>query len=345
MAAPPSLLHRFPSGRVRALAEQIHRIGPGLLVAATIAMAATFLSDHYGGPVMLMALLLGMAFNFLSQEGSCVPGLAFASRTVLRFGVACLGARITVEEVVQLGMLPLLVTVLGVTLTMLVGVLLARRLRFTRDFGILTGGAVAICGASAALAIASVLPKGKSIDERDTIFTVIGVTTLSTVAMVVYPIIAHAVGLDDLYAGIFLGGTIHDVAQVVGAGYSISQEAGDAATLTKLMRVAMLVPVVLMITLLLVRGHEVGSRHLPLPFFLIAFIVLVAFNSLGCIPGFVTEAMAGLSRWALIAAIAALGVKTSLKSLAAVGMAALGLIVAETAFLATLGLIILLIAA
>jgi len=333
------LLGWLPQGRTQAWAQQARAIAPGFLVAATIAMAATFLSDHYGAPVMLFALLLGMAFNFLSQEGACVPGIEFTSRTVLRFGVACLGARITVDEVVKLGAPPLVVTVLGVSLTMLLGILLARRLRFSRDFGILTGGAVAICGASAALAIASVLPKGQGVDERDTIFTVIGVTTLSTVAMVVYPIIVRMIGLDDLHAGIFLGGTIHDVAQVVGAGYSISQEAGDAATLTKLMRVAMLVPVVVAITFLLFRGKgEAGSKRPPLPFFLIAFVLLVVVNSLGLIPGPMTDLMAGLSRWALVAAIAALGVKTALKSLASVGMAALGLIVAETAFLAVLGL-------
>jgi uncharacterized integral membrane protein (TIGR00698 family) len=333
------LLSRLPQGQARAWAEQARIITPGFLVAGTIAMAATFLSDHYGGPVMLFALLLGMAFNFLSQEGPCVPGITFASRTVLRFGVACLGARITVEEVVELGARPLVVTVLGVTLTILIGVLLARRLRFTRDFGILTGGAVAICGASAALAIASVLPKGKGIDERDTIFTVIGVTTLSTVTMVVYPILARMLGLDDLSAGIFLGGTIHDVAQVVGAGYSISQEAGDAATMTKLLRVAMLVPVVLVITLLLFRGtSEGGGKRPPLPLFLFAFVALVAVNSLGLIPELVRAATVDLSRWVLVAAIAALGVKTSLKSLAAVGPKALVLIVAETIFLALLGL-------
>ena len=107
---------------------------------------------------------------------------------------------------------------------------------FTRSFGLLSGGATAICGASAAMAISAALPP-HPLKERATLFTIVGVSTLSTVAMIAYPIIAAAVGLDGVHAGMFIGGTIHDVAQVVGAGYAISPEAGDAATLVKLMRV------------------------------------------------------------------------------------------------------------
>ena len=94
------------------------------------------------------------------------------------------------------------------------------------------------------MAMSAALPP-HPLKERATLFTIVGVSTLSTVAMIAYPIIADAVGLDGVHAGMFIGGTIHDVAQVVGAGYAISPEAGDAATLVKLMRVAMLLPVIL----------------------------------------------------------------------------------------------------
>lgn len=320
---------------------------PGFLVSATVAMAATFLSEHYGAPVMLFALLLGMAFNFLAQERQCITGVAFTSSTVLRLGVALLGARITVEEVLKLGYGPLLLAVCGVSLTIAFGVLLARRMGLPRDFGILTGVAVGICGASAALAVASILPRGKDrVSERDTIFTVLGVTTLSTVAMVVYPILVTALNFDDLEAGMFLGATIHDVAQVVGAGYTLSATAGEAATVTKLLRVALLVPVVFAITLFLFRGQEVGrGKHPPFPMFLVAFVVLVSVNSLGLLPEPLRVGLEAVSRWALVAAIAALGIKTSLKELATIGPKALILLVAETFWIATLCLSILLLIA
>lgn len=328
------------SGRLAAA----RRLAPGVLVAGTIAMAATFLSDHYGAPVMLFALLLGMAFNFLAADGRCADGIGFTSRTVLRLGVALLGARITAEQVIALGPTPLVITITGVVTTILAGAALARRLGFTRDFGILTGGAVAICGASAALAIASVLPKGeRGISERDTIFTVLGVTTLSTVAMVAYPILVKVIGLADTEAGVFLGATIHDVAQVVGAGYSISTLAGDTATITKLLRVALLVPVVLAITLLLHRRTAAAARP-PFPMFLVGFIALVAVNSLHLVPTAAADLLNALSRWALVAAIAALGVKTALKDLATLGPGALALILAETAWIALLTIAVLMVA-
>lgn len=313
---------------------------PGLLVCLTIGLATTFLSDHYGGPTILYALLLGMAFHFLSQDGRCVPGVEFAARTVLRVGVALLGARITAGQVLELGVGPVLTVIAGVALTIAVGRLLARLLNLDRDLGLLTGGAVAICGASAALALSAVMPRGQN-SERNLILTVVGVTTLSTVAMVTYPLLVKGLGLDHSLAGVFLGGTIHDVAQVVGAGYIISPETGDISTVVKLMRVAMLVPVVLAFSLLFrqPRGSEQAGRPPLLPLFLIAFVALVLANSAGLIPLGVAEAASDTSRWCLVTAIAALGVKTSLEKLAAVGWRPVALMAGETVFLAVLVLV------
>jgi uncharacterized integral membrane protein (TIGR00698 family) len=309
------------------------RYFPGSLASATIAMAAMFLADQYGAPVMLFALLLGLAFNFLYVDGPSAPGIDFASSTVLRLGVALLGARITLAQIVELGLGPVLAVVVSLLLTILFGALLARVMGLSSRLGILSGGAVAICGASAALAISSVLPQNKE-GERDTIFVVISVTTLSTLAMILYPPIGIALGLDDISAGVFLGGTIHDVAQVVGAGYSVSDTAGDVSTFTKLLRVAMLVPVVFALSLLFRRGRRAGGGRTGLvPPFLIGFVVLVGINSLGMVPEPIVAYMSELSRWCLVAAIAAIGMKTSFRAITTVGIKPVTLIVAETVFL------------
>jgi len=210
---------------------------------------------------------------------------------------------------------------------------LARALNLGSRFGTLTGGAVAICGASAALAIASILPKHEHA-ERDASFTVIGVTAMSTLAMILYPMIVGFVGLDHRAAGIFLGGTIHDVAQVVGAGYSVSPETGDTSTIVKLLRVAMLLPVCLVIGLALhVRGRTAAHAAPVLPWFAVAFAVLVGVNSLGWIPPEVARTGSTLSQAFLVTAIAAIGMKTSLKSLVHMGLKPVLLVVAETLFL------------
>jgi uncharacterized integral membrane protein (TIGR00698 family) len=210
-------------------------------------------------------------------------------------------------------------------------VLIARVVGIARPFGILTAGAVAICGASAALAISSVLPKSET-HERDTAFTVIGVTALSTMAMIVYPLIIALFRLDHAAIGVFLGGTIHDVAQVVGAGFSVSEETSNVATFVKLLRVAMLVPVVMTLSLVF-HAHGTGEGR-TLPGFLLVFVALVVIGSLGLIPTPILLALKSISRWCLVTAIAALGMKTSLKAMADVGGRAIALIVSETVFLA-----------
>ena len=223
--------------------QRIRELAPGFTVSLVAAAAATFLSEHYGAPVMLFALLLGMGLSFLSVEGRCKAGIEFTARTVMRIGIALLGMRITLEQITALGWQPVALVVTLIIVTISVSVVVAKLIGFQRLFGMLTGGATAICGASAALALSVALPNHPQ-KEKATLFTVIGVSALSTIAMIVYPMIAQWLELSPQHAGIFLGATIHDVAQVVGAGYSMSTETGDTATVVKLMRVAMLLPVI-----------------------------------------------------------------------------------------------------
>lgn len=319
----------FPS-RVRELA-------PGFMVSLIVAAAATFLSEHYGAPVMLFALLLGMALNFLSADGKCKVGIEFTARTVLRIGVCLLGMRITLEQIASLGWKPVALVVILVAVTISVSMVAARALGFQRLFGMLTGGATAICGASAALALSAALPNHPQ-KERATLFTVIGVSALSTVAMILYPMIANWFGLSPQDAGVFLGATIHDVAQVVGAGYSMSPETGDTATVVKLMRVAMLLPVIVCAAMITrMQGADpTGKRPPLLPWFAVGFLILACVNSTGWVPTLVQGGVNELSRWCLVISISALGMKTQLKELAAVGIKPILLMVGETAFLVAL---------
>ncbi|WP_411817002.1 YeiH family protein [Hyphococcus sp. DH-69] len=323
------------------LQERAKSVAPGILLSGTVAMASLFISSRYGGPVMLYAILFGIAFNFLAADEKCAPGIQFASKRILQLGVILLGASVTFTEIAGLGWATAMLVVSAVTLTLTLGWMIGRSAGLSSSHSTLSAGAVAICGASAAMAIASVLPQNKE-SERNLILTVVGVTSLSTIAMVLYPMITHAMGLTDMQAGVFLGATIHDVAQVIGAGYIVSDEAGSVAAVVKLMRVTLLAPVVFVIAMIFARqskssdpqnnGAQASGRAFPM--FLLGFAALMAANSFGLVPDAWRSGISEMSRFSLVVAVSALGVKTSLKDLFEVGPKPVAALVLQTMLLA-----------
>lgn len=320
------------------LQQQVQTILPGFSLCLVVAMAAKFVSEHYGGPTILYALLMGMSLNYLSLEGKCIAGIQFSATAILKLGIALLGARITFEQLLSLGFTPIIVVLAGVPATIFFAILCGRWLKLSTSQSVLSGAAVGICGASAALAVSAVLPQNKE-SEKQLIFTIIGVTALSTGAMIIYPFILSALALNAVDGGIFLGATIHDVAQVIGAGYMVSDEVGDVATFTKLLRVAALVPVVVIISVIVARSklgqkNDASSPPIPLPFFLIAFVAIVALNSTVALPEALLNATTEFSRWCLIVAMVGLGMKASFQELAKLGWRPIVLLLLNTVFLA-----------
>lgn len=313
---------------------------PGVLLCGVVAMAATFIARAHGGPQLLYALLFGVAFHFLHDDAKIRPGIDLCTGVVLRLGVALLGARITLAQIAALGWTTALVVIGCVLSTITGGIWLARRLRLTVAQGLLSGGATAICGASAALAISAVLPRTRE-QDRFTLLVVVTVTSLSTISMLLYPMLMHWLHLPPLLAGLFIGGSIHDVAQVVGAGYLLGPDTGAAATIVKLFRVSLLTLVVFVVSAAyrgrrLAAGTDGGGCHPPLvPWFLWVFVLLVALNSLHGVPDAMQRPIADAASACLVLAIAALGVKTSFQMLMEVGWRPLALLVIETLWLAS----------
>jgi uncharacterized integral membrane protein (TIGR00698 family) len=332
-------LEALPDSRLKALWAAGRIAMPGLAATIVVALASTYLSDHYHAPPVIFALLLGMALNTLSAEPRYRPGIDLSARVLLRISVALLGLRITFAQVGQLGWSTAAMVLVTVPATIGFGMLLARALKLDSRFGVLSGGAVGICGASAAMAIAVAWPRKDT--ERDTVVVIACITTYSTIAMILYPALLGHLTLDATQTGRILGGSIHDVAQVIAAGYAASQRAGDAATIVKLMRVAMLLPVVLAITVKTAERLKTATagdntafgKVSLLPGFLVAFVVLTALNGFSLVPPSLAAALADVSKWLLVVAVAALGMKTNARDLVAVGRAALLLIAAETLFL------------
>jgi len=307
---------------------------PGVIVCAVGGICAEAISRHYGAPAMLIAVLIGLAIHFIYDLKKAQPGVDWTSRSVLRFGVALLGLRIALSDVLSIGLTPLLLVLAAMAVTMLTAALGARALGLTREFAALSGTSVAVCGASAAAAVASVLPQNKE-TERQMAMVVAVVTLLATVAMIFYPLLVSALELTPKDMGVVLGGTIHDVAQVVAAGNAISDRIGELATFVKLTRVSILLPIVMGVYFWLGRSaaRQEGAKVRYLPGFLIAFFLFAAANSSNLVPPTVNAWASTISHYFLVVAITAIGVKTDLKSVMHVGWRPVALIVLETVVL------------
>ncbi len=320
------LVSEAPLHRIMADAR---KLAPGIALAAAVAavavMAAPLVARALPIPAMVIALILGVALNKLAERPLYQPGIVFCVKTLLRWAVALLGLRIALGEIAALGLASALIVMLGMLATIVAGFWLARRFGQNYFYGALAGAGTAVCGASATLATSTVLPsyKGK---EADVAFVVVAVNALSTLAMVLYPLICLALGLSPQTTGVMLGGTIHDVAQVVGAGYAVSEPVGNTAVIVKLFRVFLLLPVVLGIGYWF-RAHHAATGHarVPVPVFAFVFLALCIVNSvvpaLGLMAVYapIKAVLSECATWGLLIAIGALGLGTSIKAIAALG--------------------------
>ncbi len=282
---------------------------PGLMMTLVAALAAAWISDHYGAPRMLMGLLIGLAFNFANGDVRLHPGLGFASKTLLRWGIVIAGLQVTLAQIVGLGWAGFASIVATIAVVTLAGLVAARMMGLTSAFGVLAGGAVAICGASAALALSSVLGEKRSSQAQLTL-VLVTVSAASAIAMSLYPVLAQTLGLNGVQAGWFVGASIHDVAQALGAGYSISNEAGETATIVKLTRVALLAPVLFLVAMAFPADKGQSRTRIGVPWFVVGFFVLGAANSLIAMPVQMTDLARQVTSWLLLLAVTATGIRS-----------------------------------
>lgn len=309
----------------------------GAAACLVVALGAKFLGLNYGAPTMLFALILGMSVNFLYDSEDCAVGIDFCCSSILRFGVILLGAKIIFADVLALGWPTAVVIVSCVLTTIAFGGLLARVIKLDPKFGFLSAGAVAICGISAAMTLSSVMPKNRDM-ERYTLLTVIMVAGFGAIAMVSFPALVDFLNLDTQQAGIFLGGSIHDVSHVVGASFAISEEVGYIAMIVKMLRVALLLPIAWVFLLFFRHQQSIAleSNKPALPYFLFLFVLLAVINNLNWIPSNLALGMDKVSQNCFLIAIAALGMKTSFKGLFDIGWRPAVMVVTQSIFLSGL---------
>jgi uncharacterized integral membrane protein (TIGR00698 family) len=314
------------------------RLGPGIALSVAVALAATVAEPIVAGalragfgwsyklPAIVIALIMGIALNRLATRPAIEPGLIWCVKKLLRVAIGLLGVRIALSDIIGLGLSTALLVMAAMALTLASGVWFARFFRVGEGYGALAGAATAVCGASATLATASVVPHYPQ-KGADVAFTVVAANAVSTLVMVAYPPVCVLLGLDPQSTGVMLGATIHDMAQVVGAGYAVSEPVGNTAVIVKLFRVFLLLPAVLSVGWWFTHeGKEHGEAKVPIPTFALGFLGLCVFNSVvpfvpGLPPVFapVKTVLIEASTWGLLIAIAALGLGTSLTSLLRIG--------------------------
>ena len=305
---------------------------PGLIVSILATMAAASLNQRYGAPLTLMALLIGLALNFLSADRRLTPGLTLASRELLRWAIVLVGARITFAQIAALGAEALVMVVITVAVTIGIGVAVARAMGFSSPFGVLAGGAVAICGGSAAMALSATLG-ARRVRQAELTLVLVGISAMSSLAMVAYPAVAHSLGFSDAQAGYFLGGSVHDVAQALGAGYAFTPGAGETATIVKLARVALLAPVLGLVALAFPAQLEITGAKTKValvPWFVLGFFVVAAINSTGIIPAALSGFAADTATWMLAVSVAATAIRSPLAEILKAGPKPLLVIAAST---------------
>jgi len=308
----------------------VAELAPGVALSALVAVigyvAAPYVARVVPIPSMVIALVVGIALNPIAAGAATRPGMAFCVRTLLRWAVALLGLRVGLGDIAALGLSTGILLIVAMLATLASGFVFARLSGQEPGFGALVGVGTAVCGASATLAVSTVVPNypGKNADIA---FVVVAVNALATIAMLVYPPLCILLGFDAQTTGVMLGGTIHDVAQVVGAGYAVSTAAGNTAVIVKLFRVFLLLPVVLGIGWYFTRiGQKHGEARVPVPVFAIVFLVLCALNSAvplapSLVPayGSIKSVLVEASTWGLLLAIGALGLGTSVKAIIGLG--------------------------
>ena len=303
---------------------------PGIALSAIVAVigyvAAPYVARIVPIPSMVIALVVGIALNPLAARASVQPGMAFCVKTALRWAVALLGLRVGLGEIAALGAQTAILIVIAMIATTVSGFLFARWSGQPPGFGALVGVGTAVCGASATLATSTVVPEYKG-KQADIAFVVVAVNALATLAMLIYPPLCILLGFDAQTTGVMLGGTIHDVAQVVGAGYAVSGDVGNTAVIVKLFRVFLLLPVVLGVGWYFTRqGLRHGEARVPVPVFAIVFLLLCIVNSaVPLIPSLVStyapvkSVLVEISTWGLLLAIGALGLGTSVRTIIDLG--------------------------
>ncbi|QKY03785.1 YeiH family putative sulfate export transporter [Janthinobacterium lividum] len=318
--------------------DRYGRLLPGLLLSGVIAWGAIQLGQlewmqSHGMSALTLAIMLGIVLGnsvYGRLAPTCGAGVAFSKQTLLRLGIILYGFRLTFQDIGQVGLAGIAIDALVLASTFGLAMFLGTKVfKLERNSAILIGAGSSICGAAAVMATEPVV-KGRSEDVTVAVSTVV---VFGTIAIFLYPLLYqlnqgwHVLAATPSAFGVYIGSTVHEVAQVVAAGKSIGQEAANAAVIAKMVRVMMLAPFLVILSAVLARGKAKGgsgghdkAAKLAIPWFAFIFIGVVAFNSLGLLPAGTVATITELDTVLLAMAMAALGLTTHMSAIRRAGI-------------------------
>ena len=294
---------------------------PGLLMVVVLASLAWGLAQsnvlqRYGASPLTLAIIfgavLGNTFPVLGRE-HFRPGLVIAQRHLLRAGVALYGFNLSLQQIIQVGSTGVLVDLIMVVSTLAMGAFIGRRLLgMDAETVLLTSAGSAICGAAAVVATVPLLRSEQSpaVAAKGAV-AVATVVLFGSLAMLLYPALHAWLGAVPFDFGIYIGSTVHEVAQVVAIGSALGETVVDSAVIVKMIRVMLLVPFLLIVGFHLGGRGEEGRRRVPIPWFAVLFVVLAGVNSLHILPVAVVDGLRLTAVLLLTTAMASLGIDTT----------------------------------
>ena len=287
----------------------------GILYALLFAIPAYILGLYFpivGGPVF--GILLGMLFAKKRRPQAVEKGIQFTGKKILQYAIILLGFEMNLFHVMEVGEQSLYVMIFTLLAAFGAAFLVGKVLGLDRDMTSLIGAGTAICGGSAIAAVAPVI----GAKDRDVVISIATIFFFNVLAVFIFPFLGHSWGMTDTGFGMWAGTAINDTSSVVAAGYAYSHEAGAYATIVKLTRTLMIVPVCLFFSLLVMKGARSGagfSLRRIFPMFVLYFVLACIVNTTGILPAEVSHGLGMLGKFSIVLAMSAIGLNTDLASL------------------------------
>ena len=318
---------RFIETKMKTIINNTKNIIPGLAIALLIAAISKWLESllpiHLIG-ASVIALFIGMFINQIKKPGKVMTvGLKFTSKKILKFAIILLGASLSIGTILEVGKMSLTVMVFTLLTCFGGGYFVGKALKLDWKLSNLISAGTGICGGSAIAAIAPVIDA----DDTDIAYAMSATFLFDMVMILAFPLMGQALGLSDMAYGLWAGTAVNDTSSVVAAGYAYSEAAGDFATMVKLTRTLAIIPTVIIFSL--INGHlktkaqnKEGNSNAKrvkiaglLPWFIVAFLIMAVINSLGFIPTAVSASLKSISKFLMVAALAAIGLNTDFREM------------------------------